>query len=466
MPPIQRYLAIGLGLFFLAGAFLVFYLNAGTPVQLLVDGRRTLRSTHAASVGAFLAEAGVQLNAEDRVQPAPDAALRPGTLVEIRRAPLVSLTANGQDYMLRAAGASPLDLLAGLGLMLGPGDVVLADGAEWVPGEAAMPHNLTLNRAIEFTIAEVSAAPRPAQSAARTVGEALWGLGYQLYQGDRVTPSLDAPLTPALIVAIQRAQAVRVQVDGATVDGRTTAATVGSALSELGVALVGEDYSQPPAADPLPATGLISVVRVREEILSDQTLIPFETAYQALPEAEIDTLQQVQAGSPGVLRRLTRIRYENGVEVARVTEDERLVQNPTALVIGYGTHITLRTLDTPDGPVEYWRAYDMYATSYAAKFTRRDPASSNYGRTASGKILTKGLVAIDRNLIPFGTRMYVPGYGFAEAADIGSGVKGRFIDLGFDDWNFENWHWPVTVYFLTPIPPADAIDWIIPSTVP
>ena len=34
--------------------------------------------------------------------------------------------------------------------------------------------------------------------------------------------------------------------------------------------------------------------------------------------------------------------------------------------------------------------------------------------------------------------MYVPGYGKAEAADIGSGVKGRFIDLGFDDWNFDD----------------------------
>jgi 3D (Asp-Asp-Asp) domain-containing protein len=143
-----------------------------------------------------------------------------------------------------------------------------------------------------------------------------------------------------------------------------------------------------------------------------------------------------------------------------------LIQNPTPLVIGYGTKITVRILDSADGPIEYWRAFTMYATSYAAKFTLREPGSKNYGRTASGKIMTKGLVAIDRNLIAFGTRMYVPGYGLAEAADTGGGVKGRFIDLGFDDWNYENWHWVVTVYFLTPAPPADQIDWIIPSTVP
>ena len=48
--------------------------------------------------------------------------------------------------------------------------------------------------------------------------------------------------------------------------------------------------------------------------------------------------------------------------------------------------------------------------------------------------------------------MYVPGYGFAEAADTGSGVKGRWIDLGYEDDNWVTWSGNVTVYFLTPVP--------------
>jgi resuscitation-promoting factor RpfB len=174
----------------------------------------------------------------------------------------------------------------------------------------------------------------------------------------------------------------------------------------------------------------------------------------------------VQAGQPGVLRRITRVRYENGVEVSRVTDEEALVQEPQPQIIGYGTQIVIRTLATPDGTIEYWRAYEMYATSYAAKFTGRTPGTFSYGRTASGKYVTKGIVAIDRNLMPFGTRMYVPGYGFAEAADTGGGVRGRFIDLGFDDWNYVGWHSTVMVYFLTPVPPEGSIRWIIPSTIP
>jgi 3D (Asp-Asp-Asp) domain-containing protein len=241
---------------------------------------------------------------------------------------------------------------------------------------------------------------------------------------------------------------------------------VGAALAALGVPLVGEDYSVPAEDQPLPADGVVRVVRVWEAILTDQHLIPYETTYQPLPEVEIDTVYSVQAGVPGVLRRLTRVRYEDGLEVSRVTEAEVQVSDPVPQVIGYGTQIVVRTLETPDGVIEYWRAYTMYATSYAAKFTNRTPGTASYGRTASGKILTKGLVAIDRTLMPFGTRMYVPGYGFAEAADTGGGVRGRFIDLGYDDWNYVGWHHVVTVYFLTPVPPPQAIRWIIPSTVP
>ena len=137
-----------------------------------------------------------------------------------------------------------------------------------------------------------------------------------------------------------------------------------------------------------------------------------------------------------------------------------LLPKPAPRIIGYGTKIVIRTVDTPNGPVEYWRAYAMYATSYAAKYL------GGSSRTASGMTLTKGIVAIDRRYIPFFTRMYVPGYGLAVAGDIGGGVKGRWIDLGFDDWNYESWHKSVMVYFLTPVPPANQITWIIPSTVP
>jgi 3D (Asp-Asp-Asp) domain-containing protein len=51
------------------------------------------------------------------------------------------------------------------------------------------------------------------------------------------------------------------------------------------------------------------------------------------------------------------------------------------------------------------------------------------GKTAYGLAVGKGIVAVDPKLIPLGTRLFVPGYGRAIAADVGTAIKGRIIDL-------------------------------------
>ena len=57
--------------------------------------------------------------------------------------------------------------------------------------------------------------------------------------------------------------------------------------------------------------------------------------------------------------------------------------------------------------------------------------------TASGKKAVRNpngysTIAVDPNIIPMGTKLYVEGYGYAIAADKGSGIKGNFIDVFFN----------------------------------
>ena len=53
------------------------------------------------------------------------------------------------------------------------------------------------------------------------------------------------------------------------------------------------------------------------------------------------------------------------------------------------------------------------------------------GRTATGLPVGKGIVAVDPKVIPLRSRLFVPGYGKGIAADVGSAIKGRIIDLWF-----------------------------------
>ncbi len=66
----------------------------------------------------------------------------------------------------------------------------------------------------------------------------------------------------------------------------------------------------------------------------------------------------------------------------------------------------------------------------ASAYSSQDPNCSKY--TSTGQLLRKGIVAVDPKVIPLGTKMYIPGYGYGIAADIGSAIKGKKIDVAFE----------------------------------
>ena len=55
------------------------------------------------------------------------------------------------------------------------------------------------------------------------------------------------------------------------------------------------------------------------------------------------------------------------------------------------------------------------------------------GITADGTKAKHGTIAADIRRYPFGTKMYVPGYGWGEVHDTGSAIEGDHIDIFFSD---------------------------------
>ena len=52
-----------------------------------------------------------------------------------------------------------------------------------------------------------------------------------------------------------------------------------------------------------------------------------------------------------------------------------------------------------------------------------------------GTLARYGVVAVDPNVIPLGTRVFIPGYGVAIAEDTGGDILGNRIDLCMEDYN-------------------------------
>jgi 3D (Asp-Asp-Asp) domain-containing protein len=73
-----------------------------------------------------------------------------------------------------------------------------------------------------------------------------------------------------------------------------------------------------------------------------------------------------------------------------------------------------------------------YTPGYESTQKRRDHPA--YGITASGEPVGPGSISADPS-IPFGTRIWVPGYGWGTVMDRGDAIKGNRLDVFIADLN-------------------------------
>jgi uncharacterized protein YabE (DUF348 family) len=324
---------------------------------------------------------------------------------------------------------------------------------------------LSVRRAIPIVVDD-GTVPYTLFTTAPTVGEALMRQHLTLYLGDRVRPGLGTRVSAGLRVHIERSISVRVTADGHTTHTRTQGKTVGGALMDLGILLAGNDRVTPALGQPLVDNLAIRVVRVRQVTLVERQPIPYESILVPDDNLEIDQQRLAEAGKDGEFRRRWQVTYEDGEEASRLLIDEWVAAEPVTRRVAYGRKIVLRTLETPEGPMTYWRHIRMYATAYSPARAGTPITAPWYGRTRIGLKLRKGIVAVDPKVIPLQSWVYVPGYGKAIAGDTGGGVKGKWIDMGYEDWDYVSWHWWTDVYVLDPPPALAKILWVLPNYPP
>lgn len=88
--------------------------------------------------------------------------------------------------------------------------------------------------------------------------------------------------------------------------------------------------------------------------------------------------------------------------------------------------------------LQFTRILNCTITAYTAgpESTGKRPGDPGYGITASGTRVQEGrTIAVDPELIPIGSKVYIAGIGYRIAEDTGAAIRGEHIDLFLNDYS-------------------------------
>ena len=226
-------------------------------------------------------------------------------------------------------------------------------------------------------------------------------------------------------------QAVR----AATLDAVVIAAEVGIALGSgttvdvrhiaSGVELVKPDQQMirmlrdGTSGDVSKAVGYARLVQTCERTIAVREQVPYDIRYVPDQSAVRGQVVVWKPGTGGVRERIFRLLYVDGSLVSGVLVSDSLLKPPAGDALTVGTSV-YRGGATKE--------FYMEATAYSPTVQETD---SDPWTTASGMRSGRGVVAVDPNVIPLGSKLYVEGYGYAIAGDTGGAIKGDRIDVFF-----------------------------------
>ncbi len=289
-----------------------------------------------------------------------------------------------------------------------------------------------------------------------TAEEILQEAGFPLEAGDKAELNIESGKA---VLTVERAFPVYITTGNDTVMLRMCEGTVAEALKKAEITLGKYDICNLNQDHVLTKESYIDIVAVEYVTVSYEETIPFTTKVtysSSLAKGE----QKVSGGVNGVRAVTVKQRIENGVIVGSEVVSTEVTKEAVAKTTVIGTKKkatavkktsatstgknkpqkgTISALATPSSlkldkngiPTSYKKVMTFGATAYT---------DSSGNKCASGVTPQAGYIAVNPNIIPYGTKMYIVSkdgkyvYGYAIAADTGGFAKKNpyQVDLFFN----------------------------------
>ena len=220
----------------------------------------------------------------------------------------------------------------------------------------------------------------------------------------------------------------------------STCKTVGAALKQLEVDY--EDATIYPQPKTLLEAGMqVHVLPPGERLVLTEEELPFEVEYYEDDTLDYGLEKVGRHGKVGKLLVASKAVVGPDGKESLVELERKQVEEPKKQIVRRGMK---QAVETPEG----WKRYSKKLVAHTTAYTIH--CGNGDGLTSIGLVPRVGIVAVDPKVIPYYTKMYIPGYGIAIAGDCGGAINGNDVDVfveSYDDairWGRRN----VEIYIL------------------
>jgi len=265
---------------------------------------------------------------------------------------------------------------------------------------------------------------------------------------NRIAPLTLIAATVLILCGLARSEAIaqgppsRLHSNSPVISSRVSRPAVVPAPRDVQVAF----FAMPNRTDYLQSNDVaprVAPMRVITRVTSHRVLVKPDPIIEFTP-ALAPGKRSIVKGIDGLRVITERVTMWDNVAVERAVVSRITVRGSRPAHILEGAPRTLSQLKSSSPYHKLIHVYTMEATAYTALTAKAYPT----GYTANGMIAKYGIVAVDPDVIPLGTHVFIPGYGLAIAADTGGAIIGRRIDLCMDRYGdaVRFGRQPVTVY--------------------